>query len=165
VLLAWVAAGLLGCAAPGGSPADSPSGPTPTAGRSRTIAPADQPAAVLIGPAAVSPGVLGSWTLDGEGSDSPWLPPAALTEVGVDAAGLTVRFAGDVEIGAWSARAAPVSDPAGEAAFSVGGRDGDHPALNSVTLDPLPPGRWVLAVRLDRADGRGDATFYWLVAS
>jgi hypothetical protein len=78
---------------------------------------------------------------------------------------LTAGFADGAEIGAWSARAAPATDPRGTSVVGVGGRDADFPLLSSVAIDPLPPGRWVLAVRLDRADGRGDATFYWLVAT
>jgi hypothetical protein len=108
--------------------------------------------------------MLGAWTLDGQGSDSPWLPASALVEVAASSSSWSVRLGGGDQIGAWSARAAPASDVTGESAIGLGERDDAEPSLDEVTLGPLPPGRWVIAVRVDRADGRGDATFYWLVS-
>jgi hypothetical protein len=130
-----------------------------------TAEPARPPAAVLIAADTEAPGALGSWTLDGQGSDSPWLPAAGLAEVTTGSGRVTVRLADGVPIGAWSAQAAPATEPGGQIVTSLGGRDESEPALDAVALGPLPPGRWVVAVRLDRADGRGDATFYWLVAA
>jgi hypothetical protein len=123
------------------------------------------PAAVLVTAGAEIPGTLGSWTLDGRGSDSPWLPASALPERAITTpAAIVVRFVGSAQIGAWLARAAPASDPEGGLGIGIGGRDEGAPPLNAVTLDPIRSGRWVVAVRLDRADGRGDATFYWLLS-
>ena len=108
-------------------------------------------------------GTLGSWTLDGRGSDSPWLPASALERVTVPRSErLTVRFDDRAAVGAWSARVAPDSDPTGEGATGLGEREAGPP-VELVVLEPLPPGRWVVAVRLDRSDGRGDATAYWFV--
>jgi hypothetical protein len=130
-----------------------------------TAGPAQLPAAVLVLAGTEAPGTLGSWTLDGQGSDSPWLPAAALAEVEVGPGPLMVRPVDGASIGAWSAHRAPASDPSGRALTGLGGREEDTPALDAVALDPLPAGRWVVAVRLNRADGRGDATFYWLLAA
>lgn len=166
-MLAGLAFLVLGCAAtsPAGSPLGSAAGPSPTIGGAATGGDPNPPAGILRGAASEIPGTLGSWTLDGRGTDGPWLPAAALVERAVGQERLMARYADGAEIGAWSARAAPATDPRGTSTFGVGGRDEDSPPLSSVAIDPLPSGRWVLAVRLDRADGRGDATFYWLLAS
>jgi hypothetical protein len=109
-------------------------------------------------------GTLGSWTLDDRGSDSPWLPATALSGQDVPLlAAISVHLDGATAVGAWSARASPATDSLGESGIGLGGREEAEPPLQAVTLDRLPPGRWVVAVRLDRADGRGDATFYWLL--
>ena len=136
---------------------------TATASGASTAGPLAPPAAVLLVDSAAAPGALGSWTLDGQGSDSPWLPAAALAEVAIGPSPLFVRFADGVRIGAWTARAATASDVAGDMAGALGGREEAVPALASLEFGPPPPGRWVISVRLDRSDGRGDATFYWLV--
>jgi hypothetical protein len=108
-------------------------------------------------------GRLGSWTLDDHGSDSPWIPAVALREVAVGAGALEIRYADGTGIGHWSARAAPASDPGGLDLIGLGERDGDVPPLQEVRPETPPRGLWVLAVLLDRADGRGDATYFWLI--
>jgi len=109
------------------------------------------------------PGILGAWTFDGAGSDGPWLPASALGAAQVTGAGgLELRLAGDVAISGWAVRAAPVDDPAAERAVNLGSRD-DGPPVSAVAVASPGPGRWVLAVRVVLADGRGDATWYWLV--
>jgi hypothetical protein len=113
---------------------------------------------------ADSVGILGSWTLDGRGSDAPWLPASALEPVHLDAgAPVTAAYGDGAAIGAWGAWIAGVDDPRGSAATWIGGRESTEPAVPSVTVGAVEAGVWVLAVRLDRADGRGDATFYWLL--
>jgi hypothetical protein len=128
-------------------------------------APPVLPAAVLAAPGVEAPGTVGSWTLDGSGSDSPWLSAAGLREIDIGRGPVTVRLDGGRPIGSWLARAAPAADRTGETAVELGGRDDGQPALDHVDLEQLPPagGPWVIAMRLDRADGRGDATFYWLI--
>jgi hypothetical protein len=102
---------------------------------------------------------------ENSGSDGPWLPAARLGEIQV-AAGvpLTVRLAGGEAIGAWSAQVAADEDARGERPSGAGGRETAEPPLDQVALEMLQAGRWVLAVRLELADGRGDATWYWLVS-
>jgi hypothetical protein len=110
------------------------------------------------------PGRLGSWTLDDHGSDSPWLPAVVLREVAVGTGALGIRYADGTGIGHWSAHAAPASDPGGLELIGLGERDGAvPPPLQEVRPETPPRGQWVLAVRLDRADGRGDATYFWLI--
>jgi hypothetical protein len=145
------------------SPTPATTTPTPSRPSEAPSPAAEQPAAVLEAPGGPIRGTLGSWTLDGQGSDSPWLPASALHEVAVRQGRITVRFGGEVAIGAWSARLAPANDPAGETATALGEREPDQPPSPAVVLESPPAGRWVLSVRLDRADGRGDATFYWLL--
>jgi hypothetical protein len=181
-----IAAGMMGCGGGSGPRSGSfasglPAPPTvtPTAvatvGGSVSSPPASRepsplpsaalPVSVLELGAATFVGALGSWTLDGQGSDAPWLPAAVLTDVSVGGQTLTVRFADGSPVGAWSARAAPSTDQRGDSAIGLGERDEDQPPLGAVTFGPLPAGTWVVAVRLDRADGRGDSTSYWLVTA
>jgi hypothetical protein len=143
--------------------ATGPSAVAPTGSTSPPAPPEDLPAAVIDGPSGPIAGSLGSWALDGQGSDSPWLPASALRQAALESRRITVRFAGDVPIGAWTARIAPAGDRTGETATALGEREAADPPLPAVVLEAAPPGRWVLSVRLDRADGRGDATFYWLL--
>jgi hypothetical protein len=108
------------------------------------------------------PGELGSYVFEGSGSDSPWLPFDSLSVVTV-AAGvpLTIAFEDGTTIATWSAAVAAAEDEAGEAGQGVGGRGSGEPPLAAVATDAIPVGRWVLSVRLELADGRGDATYYW----
>lgn len=111
-------------------------------------------------------GVLGSWTLDAGGSDSPWLPWRAAGAVTIPAGGpVTIRFVDGSPIGWWSVDLADRADSAGLNAQRLGGRDVDRPPLDSIRLDQLPAGTYVLAARLFRADGRGDGLTYWSIAA
>ncbi len=169
-----------GCVAPPGAPAGRASPSTPSTGGPGS--PAARPTPDIAGsppgsrlppPAVLAggdggpvTGALGSWTFENDGSDSPWLPAAALSEIqAAPGARLTVQLAGGEPIGTWSAQVAPAADTSGERPSGAGGRDEAEPPLASVALETLPAGRWVLAVRLQLADGRGDATWYWLVSS
>ena len=124
-----------------------------------------EPAAILqTGDGPPISGTLGSWAFEDAGSDTPWIPSTAMTPLDV-AAGrvLAVTFADAAPVGAWQAAAAHVADHSGRAAWVVGGRDTSEPSMRTVVVGPLPVGDWVLSVRLFRADGRGDAAFYWSV--
>ena len=125
------------------------------------------PAGVLLTAAGDEiPGILGSWTFENSGSDSPWLSARGLPGVrAVAGSRLRVRLAGGQPIGAWSARAAAATDTRGQRPIDMGAREVGEPPLDELTLEVLPPGRWVLAVRLELADGRGDVTCYWLVST
>ena len=165
---------LAGCAVPGDAQrgdASPTAGPTPAAvpatdGAGPATGPALPPAAILASaPGGPVAGTLGSWTFENSGSDSPWLPAAQLGEIQVGAgARLTVRLAGGEPIGAWSAQVAAADDARAEHPSAAGGREAADPPLDEVALEIAEPGRWVLAVRLELADGRGDATWYWLVS-
>lgn len=151
-----------------GAPTTRPSSEPPAATGEPSARPAvGPPAAVLVaeGLAPVA-GTLGSWSFDNSGSDSPWLPGAGLREVRLAVAmGPIVRLATGERIGAWSAQVAAANDTRGERSVGAGGRETAEPPLEQVELEPLQAGRWVLAVRLELANGRGDATWYWLVSA
>ena len=145
--------------------AASPGGRPTTSAVESPPGPSLPPAAVLAGGGGPVIGALGSWTFENNGSDSPWLPAASLSEITViPGARLTVHLDGGEPVGTWSAQVAAASDTRGEWPSSAGGRDEAEPPLSEVVLDALLPGRWVLAVRLELTDGRGDATWYWLVS-
>ena len=109
-------------------------------------------------------GTLGSWAIDGAGSDAPWLPARALAPLDVAAdAVISVAFDDGAPIGSFTGLIASVADVRGESPSRLGGRESAVPPLGAVSLGPLPSGAWVLAVQLVRADARGEATFYWSV--
>lgn len=149
------------------NPDPAASGPSPAAGIPEPPVVALPPAGILLTAAGDEiRGILGSWTFENSGSDSPWLSAAGLPGVrAVAGSRLRVRLAGGQPIGAWSARAAAATDTRGERPIDMGAREVSEPPLDELTLDVLPPGRWVLAVRLELADGRGDVTCYWLVST
>ena len=107
-----------------------------------------------------TPGDLGSYVIDDRGSDAPWLPFASLPAVRASARdALIVRFVDRVEIGDFLAVVAGAADTGGSSPLAVRAAPvaGDPASLR---VGPLPPGKWVLSVRLFRADGRGDGTTY-----
>lgn len=109
-----------------------------------------------------TPGVPGSWTRDGAGSDVPWLPVSALPLVTVGPGSRLVVGPGDrLRIGSWRADVAPASDPTGVSARWWAGRDAADPPLERVAFDSPGTGSWVLRVMLGSADGRGDAAYSW----
>lgn len=113
------------------------------------------------GPAVA--GGLGSWSLDGMASDAPWLPADVLETVDVPlGARLAVTFADGAAIGTWTAVLADVADRDGAVARTVA--QGDGSGGSAVEVEAPPPGEWVLAVTLTRADGRGRATYSWAVS-
>jgi hypothetical protein len=160
-----------GCGAgPGASPSEvaSPSRASSSESPLPSVEPAPTPdeagvTGLLGAPAdAERVGVLGTWVLDGRGSDSPWLPWRAGAAVPVPPdVRVTIRLADGSPIGPWFVDLADEGDIAGLRPIRLGGREVGLPALDSVQLEPLPAGRWVLAARLFRADGRGEGVTYW----
>lgn len=150
--------------------AGGPSEPPPTGLASvapvRTARPTVEPTAApsMAEPPAASLGVeggdpvtgrLGSFTWNGGGSDSPWLPGAPIT---VGAAELMiVSFATDPGVTGWTARRAAAGTS--DAADAVGLGQGSIP----VTFSPPPPGTWSVQVTVQFANGRGSAAYYWQV--
>lgn len=172
-LLALVGMLAAACAAAGAPPTEPPSTPepsatvvpTPMATAAHTPAPtaAPPPQAEIVTTDGSVQGTLGTYSIDGRGSDAPWLPFSSLPGVSV-AAGelLTIRFVDGVEIGQWQVLLAPASDTGGLATRDAeGGTLG--PFADSLTVGPLPAGSWVLQARLIRADERGDGLTYWAV--
>jgi len=107
-------------------------------------------------------GILGTFTLDGSGSDSPWLPFDVLPAVGVGASEvLTVRFVDRAAIGDVQVEIAAAADTTGSAPRGIDGALGDVGL--SYSFGPLPAGRWVVAAHLFRADGRGNGLTFWAV--
>jgi hypothetical protein len=179
LVLAVVAAGCAATssptAAPDGSTAASPSpaatvaattAPSPRPSVSTepstapTASPAPPPQAEILGTGTVFAGYLGSYDIDGRGSDGPWLPFDSLSNVHVGSQDtLTIRFVDGSDIGEAVAVAAAAADTTGSSPQAVPVAPGGNAA--SVSVGPLPVGKWVLSVRLFRADGRGDGTTYW----
>lgn len=166
-LLALV--GLLGCASVpgvqgtvGGTPTDTPALPT----GAPTEVPSDpllRPIAELVTAQGSVLGALGTYALDGAGSDAPWLPFTTIPSLDVRAADpLQIRFADGAAIGDISAEFAAAADTSGANPHGVPER-GHAADGSSVTMGPLPPGQWVLEARVFRADGRGDGLTYWAV--
>lgn len=176
-LLAFV--GLMGCtttpATAGGaagtsapptdaSPPTTVSTDAPT--RVPTVGPSDlraQPVAVLVATQGTILGALGTYVMDGRASDVPWLPFTADPSVGLGRGEVvTIRFADRATIGDAVATYAAAADTTG--ARSAGAPGGARAADGSaMTVGPFPPGQWVLAARLVRADGRGDGLTYWAI--
>jgi hypothetical protein len=121
------------------------------------------PTAILHAGNAAVPGELGSYVFEGSGSDSPWLPFDSLSIVPVADAPLTVAFEDGTLVATWSAAIATADDVTGAATRGAGGRGAGAPPLAAVTIGAIPAGSWVLSVRLELADGRGDATYYWAI--
>ena len=112
----------------------------------------------------VADGVRGSWTLDGTSSEGQWVPASALEPMLVTTADLVlVGWADGTPIGEWTALIAPAADASGASAEAAG--SGDAGGADFVTFGRVSPGEWVLAVTLHRADGRGDATYYWAISA
>lgn len=167
-----VAGLVVGCAASN----DAPDAPTPTApvtaGSSRpaseptaSAAPAPgEPGATLRGPGTAAAGTVGSWAIDGAGSDAPWLPASTLSTVELARNALvSIAFDDGAGIGVFSVMVAAAGDIRGQSPRGIRARDTARPPLAAIDLPPLPSGDWVLAAQLVRADDRGEATFYWSI--
>jgi len=138
--------------------------PAPTAPSSPTVTPAPPPQAEILAPGTIFAGYLGSYEVDGTGSDGPWVPFDSLSKVVVGAGQtVTIRFVDGTDIGEADAVIAAAADRTGSNPQAVSVAPGGNAA--SVVVGPLPSGSWVLSVRLFRADGRGDGTTYWAVTA
>jgi hypothetical protein len=140
---------------PGVSPGTGPSSaPTPTA--------APPPVAVLVTPDATITGSLGTYVIDGRGSDAGWPPFDTLpTFLAGPHELLEIRLADGVEIGPQTqVLFAPAEDLAGADSRAAPGAT-VGPDATRLLVGPLPSGRWVLAARVFRADGRGDGMTFW----
>jgi hypothetical protein len=80
------------------------------------------------------------------------------------AAPVTIEFGDGSAIGGWSAELAHADDRYALNLIGLGFRENDLPPLDSIQLEPLPAGCWVLGVNLFRADGRGSGITYWSVS-
>ncbi len=143
-----------------------PTGASPTATPTAVDpSPVEPPPAWLVLPDGqrVS-GKLGSWTLDGAGSEAPWLPASALATISVQpGTAVVIEPGGGLGIGAWRADLATAVDPTGAEARWLAGRETDEPPLGQIELPPLPAGSWVVRATLGLAGGRGDAAYSWAV--
>jgi len=137
---------------------------TPSAAVSPMPVPVPLPAAELVMTTGSVPGTLGSYVLDGRGSDAPWLPFDSLPRVAVAATeALTVGFVDRAAIGEWSVAIAAATDTRGLKPQGIEGV-ALQPSGDLLSAGPLPVGRWVLSVRLFRADSRADGVTYWAVS-
>lgn len=132
----------------------TPAAASPTPGVSLPRSSAEPPSATLAaeGGDGVA-GQLGSFTWNGGGSDSPWLPG---TPVKVGAGELlTVTVADGVVVSDWSARRVPAGTANGFGAVGLGG--GPAP----VAFRAPDPGSWSVQVLVRFAGGLGSASYYW----
>jgi hypothetical protein len=98
-------------------------------------------------------GQLGSYTWNGGGSDSPWLPGTAIT-IGAGER-ITASLDPAVAVSAWSVRRAPSGSTDGTGAVGLG--DGAGP----IAFDPPATGHWSLQLTVGFADELGSAVYYW----
>ncbi|MEO8468032.1 MAG: hypothetical protein ABI573_00020 [Chloroflexota bacterium] len=166
-LLALV--GLMGCTSASGAqgttgemPRNTPA-PATAALTDVPSKPVLRPLAEIVTAQGAVLGELGSYAMDGAGGDAPWLPFSTIPSVEIGSTDtLQVRFADSAAIGDVSTLFAAAADTNGTHlhAVPVADRSADG---SSVNVGPLPPGQWVLAARIFRADGRGDGMTYWAV--
>jgi hypothetical protein len=152
----------VGCAAPGVSPSTTgaTAPPTPTA-----AAPASQPAPsnaeppdalLTLGTMAPIPGVLGTYTWLGTGSDAPWLrgTPVTLPPGGT----ATVSLKPPVGTASWSIRKAKPGDASGTTARQIAA--GTGPIAFTV-----PPEAGTILLTVDFAGGVGTANYFWALST
>ena len=158
-----LAAVLGGCTVAATGTATMPVPTSPLAASSTPDAtPAAPPGATLTAGGSSAAGTLGTWTLRGAGSDSPWLPATAVMGLAAGTGDrLAVRFDDGTAIGSWAAVVVPADDPTGLDATTLAARTATDPPVAIVDLPAPPPGRWVFQVRLDLADGTGQAFYSW----
>jgi hypothetical protein len=130
-------------------------GPTPAGSLS-----APPVARIATGVTSAVDGVLGGWTLDGRTHDQAWIDLALLKRTGWPAGELVFAgWADGTPIEAWSARISTVGDTTGADAVAAG--SGAANGADFVTIGRIVAGTWILELTLLRADGRGEATYYW----
>ena len=99
------------------------------------------------------PGQLGSYTWDGSGSDSPWLPGTPIT-VGAGES-LSVTLAPPAATGTWRARYVPAGQTDAEGARPLG------EGSTTPTFPAPPAGRWTVEVQVTFPDAAGAASYFW----
>ncbi len=172
-VIATFAVSLAGCSlAPGASPDASQVSVTPVVATpaTTTLAASDKAAT----PAASAPpvpivgeppiatliveggdpvaGQLGTYTWDGGGSDSPWLPGAPIAAATGEV--LRMTLSPDISVADWSAVIAPAANGDERGALNVGAGPGP------IQIVAPAPGAWTLAVTV-RAEDRDSATWFW----
>jgi hypothetical protein len=160
-----VLAAALAVAGCGGSGAPTPV-PCATVSPASSAGPLLEPGVARLagGHGCVADGVRGSWTLDGTSAESPWIAASQLERMMLSPADLVlVGWADGTPIGEWTALIAPATDASGAGARAAG--SGDAGGADFVTFGRVSQGEWVLAVTLHRADGRGEATYYWALSA
>jgi hypothetical protein len=148
--------------APSIGPPDGSASPNPPSVPPTSEAPlTEHPVArIATGLTSAVDGVIGGWTLDAEVFEQSWIDLADLKRTDIPADELVFAGFGDgTPIGAWSARIARVSDATGATAVDAG--SGSAGGADFVTIGRIAAGTWILEVTLTRADGRGEATYYW----
>lgn len=143
-----------------GGPTPAPSLPAsadPSATAAATIQPSAQPpnASLAVDGGDAVTGQLGSYTWNGGGSDSPWLPGAPIA---VGAGERLVLTLGEGVIASdWTARRVVAGTIDGSGAVGLG--DGQGP----VAFPAPPPGEWSVQVTVRFAGDLGSAAYYWQV--
>jgi hypothetical protein len=99
-------------------------------------------------------GALGSFTWGDGGSDSPWLPGAAIA-VGKGES-LTVTLADETPAAEWLVKRVPAGTVDGVGAVSLGHGDG-----TPITFAAPSPGEWSVQVDVTFGNDLGAATYYW----
>ena len=131
--------------------------PTAPAGSIAADPSAGQPPAASLAVEGGDPvtGQPGSFTWDGRGSDSPWLPGAPIT-VGAGER-IAVSLAIDPGIASWAARRATAGTVDGAGAVALG--QGAGP----VSFAAPPAGTWSVQLTIQFANDRGSAAYYWRI--
>lgn len=139
--------------APG--PASATAAVPPSTVAVETVSPDDVPPAALLAAEGGDPvaGQLGTYVWGGQGSDSPWLPGAAIA-VGRGEP-LTVTPAPAADVASWTARMVPAGSTGPEGATSLGEGSGAPGFAASKR------GAWTVEVHLVFADDAGDASYFW----
>jgi hypothetical protein len=101
-------------------------------------------------------GSLGSFTWDGGGSDSPWLPGAPIA-VGAGEQ-LTLTMADGVPVKDWAAKRVPAGTTGGSGAIALGAG-----AASPMTFTAPAPGDWSVQLVVTFGDDLGSAAYYWAV--
>ncbi|TFG69224.1 MAG: hypothetical protein E4H24_01280 [Thermomicrobiales bacterium] len=99
------------------------------------------------------PGQLGSYTWADGGSDSPWLPGAAVTVATGEP--LTITFAADLPVEGWTASRVTAGVGDGIGAVAIGAGQGP------IAFAAPGSGSWSVQVNVRFADDLGSATYYW----
>lgn len=131
---------------------------SPVTGAAATARPPSQPpnASLGVDGGDAVTGQLGSFTWNGGGSDSPWLPGAPIAVGQGERFGVALDRA--VAVTGWSARRVVGGTADGSGAVGLG--DGTGP----VSFPAPPAGTWSVQVVVRFAGDLGSATYYWLVA-